>query len=240
MPDTPASSVTTVEVATPTGPLAAALAVPGGAGPWPGVVVVHDAFGLSDDIRRNTRRFADNGYLAIAPDLFSRGRYSRCVRSVIRAMAQRSGEAVDDLEAARAVLAGRPDCTGKVGVAGFCMGGGFALVMATKGFDASAPFYPSIMRDYGFLDEGSCPVVASFGRKDPMNIGNGRRLRERLESNNIPHDVKVYPGVGHAFANEHSAQPILRIVGFAHDAEVADDAYRRVFAFFGTHLAADR
>jgi carboxymethylenebutenolidase len=232
------SNVTTIEVATPTGPISAALAVPGGTGPWPGVVVVHDAFGLSDDIRRNTSRFADNGFLGVAPDLFSRGNYVRCVRTVLRSMAAREGEAIDDLHAARSVLADRQDCTGAVGVAGFCMGGGFALVMGTKGFDASAPFYPSTMRDYGFLDKGSCPVVASFGRKDPLNIGNGPRLRRVLERNEIPHDVEVYPGVGHSFANVLPAQPILRIVGFGHDAAVTDDAYRRVFEFFGTHLGA--
>lgn len=234
------SSVTTVEVATATGSIPATLAVPTGQGVWPGVVVVHDGFGLSDDIRRNAQRFADNGYLAIAPDLFSRGGYVRCVRTVLRAMAERSGEAVDDLHAARAVLADRPDCTGKIGIAGFCMGGGFALVMGTKGFDVSAPFYPSIMRDYGFLDEGSCPVVASFGRRDLLNIGNGPRLREALERNNIPNDVKVYPGIGHSFANELSAQPLMRIAGFGHDADATDDAYRRVFAFFGEHLAVGR
>ncbi|AFM18823.1 dienelactone hydrolase-like enzyme [Mycolicibacterium chubuense NBB4] len=228
-----------VDVATPTGPIRAALAVPAGAGPWPGVVVVHDAFGLSDDIRRNTRRFADNGYLAIAPDLFSRG-YVRCVRSVMRSMAQRSGQAVDDLTAARSVLADRSDCTGKVGIAGFCMGGGFALVMGTMGFDASAPFYPSLMRDYGFLCDGSCPVVASYGRKDPLNLGNGPRLRKSLDDNGTPNDVKVYPGAGHSFANEHSGQPVLRIAGFGYDADATDDAYRRVFDFFGTHLVAGR
>ncbi len=89
--------VTGVEVTTGTGPIPAALAVPAGTGPWPGVVVVHDAFGLTADIRRNTARFADNGYLALAPDLFSRGRYVKCVRTVLRQLAQRSGQAVEDL-----------------------------------------------------------------------------------------------------------------------------------------------
>jgi carboxymethylenebutenolidase len=229
--------MTDVEVPTPAGPIPAALAVPVGQGPWPGVVVVHDAFGLTADIRRNTARFADHGFLALAPDLYSRGSYVRCVRTVLRALAQRRGQAVDDLQAARALLAERQDCTGKVGIAGFCMGGGFALVMGTQGFDVSAPFYPSIMRDYGFLDAGTCPVVASYGRKDVLNIGNGPRLENVLQRNDVPHDVKVYPDVGHSWANELPGQPFLRIVGFGHDADTTDDAYRRVFAFFDTHLA---
>lgn len=230
------SVVTNTEIRTATGAVSATLAVPERNGPWPGVVVVHDALGLSEDIRRNTRRFADNGILAVAPDLFSRGTYMRCVRTVLRSMAQRTGEAVDDLLAARGVLADRQDCTGKIGIAGFCMGGGFALVMGTKGFDAAAPFYPSIVRDFGFLGDGSCPVVASYGKKDLLNIGNGPRLRQALDRNNIPNDVKVYPSVGHSFANELAAQPFLRIIGFGHDSDVTDDAYRRIFAFFGTHL----
>ena len=234
------SSLITTEVSTPTGPISAALAVPSEGGPWPGVVVIHDAFGLSEDIRRNTARFADNGFLALAPDLFSRGSYVRCVRAVMRALARRTGEAVDDLDAARAMLAQRPDCTGRIGVAGFCMGGGFALVMGTKGFDASAPFYPSLMRDYGFLTSGTCPVVASYGRRDILNIGTAPRLKETLDRAGVDNDVKVYPEVGHSFANELAAQPLLRIVGFGHDAAVTDDAYRRVFDFFGAHLAADR
>ena len=155
--------MTDVEVPTPAGSIPAALAVPAGQGPWPGVVVVHDAFGLTADIRRNAARFAERGFLALAPDLYSRGGAVRCVRTVLRALAQRRGQAVDDLQAARALLAERQDCTGRVGIAGFCMGGGFALVMGTQGFDVSAPFYPSIMRDYGFLDVGTCPVVASYG-----------------------------------------------------------------------------
>ena len=151
-----------------------------------------------------------------------------------------TGAVVDDLDAARAMLAERADCTGRIGVAGFCMGGGFALVMGTKGFDASAPFYPSPMREYGFLTAGTCPVVASYGRRDILNIGTAPRLKETLDRAGVDNDVKVYPEVGHSFANELAAQPLLRIVGFGHDAAVTDDAYRRVFDFFGAHLAADR
>jgi carboxymethylenebutenolidase len=224
-----------IELQTPAGPIDAYLAVPEGEGPFPGVVVVHDALGLSADIRNNTQRFADNGYLAVAPDLYSRGGV-RCVTAVMRSMSKRSGPAVDDLLAARQLLLDREDCTGKVGIAGFCMGGGFALVMGPKGFDASAPFYPSLMSPYGPVVQGSCPVVASFGARDVVNPGRGPRLKKALDAQGIANDVKVYSGVGHSFANEMPGQPFLRIVGFGHDAPTTDDAYRRVFDFFGTHL----
>ena len=226
-----------VSVPTPAGPCPAELAVPEGSGPWPGVVVVHDALGLSDDIRSNARRFADNGFLALAPDLYARGGV-RCVVSTLLAAQRREGQAIDDLLASRDALRAREDCTGSVGIAGFCMGGGFALVMGSKGFDASAPFYPSSFGAYGPKVQDSCPVVASLGRRDVLNIGSGEKLRKALDEQGIPNDVKTYPGAGHSFANELPGQPFLRIVGFGYDAAVTEDAYRRVFEFFGTHLGA--
>jgi carboxymethylenebutenolidase len=229
------TQISRVRVEAPAGPIDADLAVPDGAGPWPGVVVVHDALGLTEDNRTNLRRFADNGFLAIAPGLYSRGGV-RCVAKAMLAVQRREGEAVDDIRAARDVLTARKDCTGAVGVAGFCMGGGFALVMASKGFGASAPFYPSAAASYDSLVEGACPVVASFGRRDPINPGSGRRLERALNRHGIPNDVVTYPGVGHSFANELPGQRLVRIGGFGYDADVTDDAYRRVFAFFGEHL----
>jgi len=224
-----------ITVPTPDGPLPADLAVPEGTGPWPGVVVVHDALGLSDDIRHNLQRFADNGFLGLAPNLYARGGV-RCVVSTLRAVQRRSGQAIDDLSSARQFLADRDDCTGAVGIAGFCMGGGFALIMGSKGFAASAPFYPSIPPRYDSLLEGSCPVVASMGRRDVLNRGNGPKLKAALDAKGIPNDVKTYPSVGHSFANELPAQPVLRVVGFGYDEAVTEDAYRRVFAFFDEHL----
>ncbi len=232
------SSLSRISVPTSDGPIRADLAMPDGAGPWPGVVVVHDALGLSDDIADNARRFADNGFLALAPDLYSRGGV-RCVVSTMLSIQRRTGRAVDDLLAVRDLLKGRADCTGTVGVAGFCLGGGFALIMASKGFGASAPFYPSIAPTYGSLVEGACPVVASFGSRDVLNIGSGPRLEKALNKRNIPNDVKTYDGVGHSFANELPGQPILRIAGFGYDAGVTEDAYRRVFAFFREHLVTE-
>ncbi|MQA15496.1 MAG: dienelactone hydrolase family protein [Pseudonocardiaceae bacterium] len=223
-------------------PIPAYLAVPAepvsGAGPWPGVVVVHDAFGLSDDIRSITERFATAGYLALAPDLYGRGGALRCVRAVFTAMRAGSGQAVDDLQAARRLLLDRTDCTGTVGIAGFCMGGGFALVMAPRGYDASAPYYGEMPADEGVLD-GACPVVASFGRRDPALRGAADRLRGALDSRGVPHDVKEYPDAGHSFANRlpfGPPAPLRRIVGLGYHHESSEDAWRRVFAFFGEHL----
>ncbi len=225
-----------VDLVTPHATLNAALEVPAGEGPWPGVVVVHDAAGLSRDIRNITRRVADAGFLAMAPNLYAGGGPVYCVKTLMREVLARRGPAVDDLLAARDALLDRDDCNGRVGIVGFCLGGGFALALSPMGFAASAPFYPSVLPMYDKLTEGACPIVASFGARDPANIGSGRRLRHHLERKGIPHDIKIYPGVGHSFANEQPGQPVLRVTGFGYDEAATNDAFGRVFAFFDEHL----
>src|SRR3954469_21307234 len=126
MPDT--------TLATPSGEVGAYLAVPSGDPPWPGVVVIHEAFGLNADIRAHADRFAARGYVALAPDLFSfRRPKAMWVPGAFRALNKRSGPAFDAIEAARTALAERSDAPGRVGVVGFCMGGGFALLAAPRG-----------------------------------------------------------------------------------------------------------
>lgn len=223
----------------PGGPIGAVLEVPAGAGPWPGVVVVHDALGLSRDIRGIARRIADRGYLTLAPDLYSRGGMVRCVTRTFRELIRRHGRSIDDLNAAREMLLARPDCDGAVAVVGFCMGGGFALVMAPKGFDAAAPFYGPLPRHLDEALGGACPIVASFGARDPILRAAGPKLTAALERLDVPHDVATYPGVGHSFANQFpvgSAAPLLRVVGMGYGAEQSEDAWRRVFAFLDAHL----
>lgn len=225
------------QVQTPQGDIRAALEVPDGSGPWPGVVVLHDALGLGDDIRGIARRVADAGYLAIAPDLYSRGGAVRCTRTVFGDLIRRRGRTVDDILAARDHLAARPDCTGTIAVAGFCLGGGFALLVSPQGFGAAAPFYPSLPGSFEKVLDDACPIVASFGKRDPINIGGEQKLRKGLDARGIEHDVKTYDGVGHSFANRMPAQPLVRVAGFGYDDDATEDAWQRVFAFFGTHLS---
>ena len=102
--------------------LGAYLALPRGTGPWPGVVVIQDAMGLSDDIREQADRLAAAGYLALAPDLYS-GRGVRCVIATLQASRSGEGQAYAEIDAARGWLAAHEDCTGRMGIIGFCMGG---------------------------------------------------------------------------------------------------------------------
>ncbi|HWE89253.1 MAG TPA: dienelactone hydrolase family protein [Pseudonocardiaceae bacterium] len=210
-----------------------------GEGPWPGVVIVHDIAGLGDDSRSIAERFATAGYLAVVPDLFGHGGFVRCVRAVMGSLRSGQGQAFQDIDAARALLAARPDCTGKIGVVGFCMGGGFALLTAAgHGFDVSAPYYGDVPRDEAALDD-ACPIVASYGAKDRRLAGSAAKLEKRLTERGIPHDVKEYPDAAHSFANRLSLGPfgpILRVAGMGYHHESSEDAWRRVFAFFAEHL----
>jgi carboxymethylenebutenolidase len=157
---------------------------------------------------------------------------------VFRELLTQRGRALDDILAARDHVQSMPECTGSVGVVGFCMGGQFALVMAPKGFGASAPFYGTpLPRHLKETLDGACPIVASFGRRDPLGIGAPARLRKVVDDKAITADVKVYPDAGHSFANKLPGQPLLRITGFGYNDAATEDAYRRVFAFFTEHLA---
>src|ERR1700722_15632701 len=91
---------------------------PASPGPWPAVVVIHEAFGLNDDIRGKADEFAARGYLALAPDLFAGKSWIRCVRGPFRQLQAGRGPAFTALDAARSFLSARDDCTGKTGVIG--------------------------------------------------------------------------------------------------------------------------
>jgi carboxymethylenebutenolidase len=223
--------------------LRAYLAVPGGAGPWPGVVVIQDALGLGDDIREQADRLAAAGYLGFAPNLYS-GRGLRCVLATLQASRSGRGAAYDDIEAARRWLDQREDCTGRVGIIGFCMGGGFALLSAPRSeFAAASVNYGEVPEDAVQRLQGACPIVASYGRRDVTLRGRAERLEQALSELGIPHDVKEYQEAGHSFLNRINAGPILgslvHLAHFDYHHSSAEDAWRRILTFFDEHLRAD-
>jgi carboxymethylenebutenolidase len=220
--------------------LRAYLAVPRGAGPWPGVVVVQDALGLSDDIREQADRLAAAGYLAFAPDLYS-GRGIRCVLATLQASRSGRGEAYGDIEAARLWLEERDDCTGRIGIIGFCMGGGFAVLSAPQfDFAAASVNYGEVPKDAVERLRGACPIVASYGRRDVTLRGRAARLEQALSELGVPHDVKEYEEAGHSFLNRIDAGPILgsvvHLARFDHHHPSAEDAWGRILTFFDEHL----
>lgn len=225
----------------------AVIASPRTEGRRPALIVIHEVFGLNDDMRNKAQRLADLGYVALAPDLFStRGPMPLCIVRTMRGLRGGEGPVFQDLDACRQWLADRPEVDpARIGVIGFCLGGGMALLFAARGdLGAAAVFYGAVPRKQDTLEE-VCPVLGSFGGRDRVFGKGGRRLERNLSALGKPHDVKTYPEAGHSFMSDHqgllakanSWGPMK--VGYAPDA--AEDSWRRIEAFFGEHLgkAAD-
>src|ERR1700738_2775310 len=192
------ADVTTIEIDTPAGPIDGLLDIPQAKGPWPGVVVVHDAIGYGPDKQSVNSHIAAAGYIALTPNMFARGGWGRCVTKVMRDVLTKRGRSLDDVLAARDHLKALPECTGRVGIAGFCMGGQFALGMSPKGFGASAPFYGApLPRQLSETLDGACPIVASFGARDPIGAGAPKKLQRVLDEKGVINDIKAYPKAGH-------------------------------------------
>ena len=217
------------------------IGVPVGKGPWPAVVMVHEVFGIDEAMRSQIERLTSAGYVVLMPDLFSRGGIRKCLTATFKALSSGEGQAFLDVEATKALLLARPDTTDKVGVIGFCMGGGFALLLASRGYQASAVNYGMLPKDLDAVLSGACPIVGSFGAKDKQLTGATIKLETILKNKGIPHDIKEYPEAGHAFMNPSQAGgpffgTLLRITGAKPNPEAATDAWNRIEEFFALHL----
>ena len=210
----------------------------------PGVIVIHEIFGLNADIRRLTGRVADLGYVALAPDLYDGpGMRAICIARTLLAMRRGSGQAFEDLDAARAFLQKQPKVdASKIGVIGFCLGGGFALIYAVRApLGAAAVFYGDVPKTSDAL-RGVCPVVAGYGGLDRIYAPQGKRLDELLGELGADHDVKLYPDAGHSFMSQHEG--VMATIGawgpmkVAYNRDAAEDSWKRVETFFARHLLA--
>ena len=119
------------------------------------------------------------------------------------------------------------------------MGGGFALMCAPRdGYSAAAVNYGVVPADAGDALAGSCPVVGSYGGRDAMGVSHPERLEAALTALGVPHEVKVYPEAGHGFmARPAALAPLTALARLQYDKASAEDAWQRIFAFFGTYLA---
>lgn len=218
-------------------------------GPWPGLIVIHEAGGLGDHIKDVVRRFANVGYLALGVDLYTREGGpppADDLQAILtRLFSMPDKRILADLTGAADLLRNRPDCSGKVGCIGFCMGGRLTLLFACASdrLDAAVDCWG------GFIDmattqerctrqrptppleiarELRCPLMAAIGAEDSNpSPAIGERLRETLER--TPHQtcVDIYEGAGHAFFADY--RPTYR-------PGPAAELWRRVLVFLSDHL----
>ena len=206
------------------------LALPDGAGPFPGVVVVHEASGLNDNIRDICGRFASEGYAALGVDLFAgRNRVACMARMFAGAMAGNLDYyGVPALKAALGRLAGHPQVdAARIGAIGFCLGGSIVLTWACTDdrLAAIAPFYGAAPKPREAIRR-LCPVVGSWPGKDYTTKAAGL-LENELTAAGIPHDLKVYPGAKHSFFNDRWR---------TYEPAAAANSWQRVLAFFADHV----
>ena len=206
------------------------LAQPAGDGPFPGLVIVHEIYGLNDNIRQVARRFAGQGYATLAVDLFAGRNRALCMVRIFTALLARplDNGSQNELKAALSYLAGLPDVdANRLGAVGFCMGGSFAVAWACSDerLKVIAPFYAMNPRPLAAVAR-SCPVVGSYPDPD-FTTKPGRALDAALTRYAIPHDIKIYSGAQHSFFND---------LGERYNAEAAQDAWARMLAFFGERL----
>ncbi len=213
-------------------------------GPHPGVVMIHDVWGLSDHTRDLAGRLAAEGFAVLAVDLYRRkGSFEiRDPGAWIRGLSD--AVVLADVQGAADFLAQGPASGRGVGVTGFCMGGMYAFLAACgcEGLAAAVPFY-GMLSFAGPLLEGKqgrapleavgdlrCPLLAFFGEEDAyIPLAEVERLEERLQGVQMASEVVVYPGAGHAFMNDTRPD--------AHRPEVAVDAWGRCVAFLRERLA---
>ena len=225
-------------------PINAYFSRPVTAGRYPGVIVIMEAFGLVDHIKDVARRFAEQGYLALAPDMYTRegSPDPNTLDSVLQTMfSVPDAQAVADLEGAITYLKRLPDSNGKVGAIGFCSGGRHTLILACKSTNLDAAVDSAggfIIQDQhtpqrpvspiAMIPTLSCPLLALFGEEDPNpSPAHAARLQEELEKHGKTYELRMYRHAGHAFFADY--RPSYR-------AAAAQDMWHRVFVFYEKYL----
>lgn len=208
-----------------------------------GILLLHEILGFDNvNIRTIAGHFVANGYNVLIPNLMQRSKLKFiCILELMSQLKHGNGRVFSDIEAAQKWLSQRPEVNPeKIGVAGFCMGGGFAILHAAKQqVKVAANFYGEVPKSHSDL-KGVCPVVGGFGARDMMFGKKGEVLQSHLTALDIEHDIKTYPKAGHAFMSERRvmvdklfAFPPLRV---GYDKIAADDSWERILKFFAKHL----
>ena len=209
------------------------LVTPEGKGPFPGVVVIHEWWGLDNWVKDQARALAREGYAALAVDLY-RGKVTDKQEEAHQLMSgMPQDRAMRDLKAAVGYLKSRKDVRGdRIGSIGWCMGGKFSLLLASEepSLAAAVAYYGAPPTDAATIARIKAPVLGNFGGEDkgpsPEQV---RAFEAAMKKEGKTVDVKIYPGAGHAFANVNNPWKGYR-------PEAAKDAWSRTLAFFARHL----
>jgi carboxymethylenebutenolidase len=208
------------------------LAIPD-SGRGPGVIVIQEWWGLNDQIKRTADRFAQEGFVALAPDFFHGKTADEPDEAGKLMMALNADQAARDARgAARYLQTHKANSSQKVGVIGFCMGGQLALLAGTVAPDEIGAvvdmygIHPNVQPEFSRM---KAPVLALFAEKDGFVDEAARNnLAQELRAAGVQLEMHTYPNVDHAFMNEERAD--------VHHPETAEDAWRRVGTFFRQHL----
>ncbi len=203
--------------------------------PLPAVIVIHEWWGLNDNIRAVAERLAGEGYIVLAIDLFA-GETADTpdqAKRQMQAVVENPEPAYENIRQAYDFVnttAGAP----RIGSLGWCFGGGWSLntaMLLPDELDAAVIYYGQVTEDEGRLHDIGAPILGLFGGKDRgIPVESVKRFESALERLRKKYEIHIYPDAKHAFANP---------TGRAYDKEAADDAWKRTLEFLGTHLGTD-
>ncbi len=205
------------------------VARPTGVEKAPAIIVVQEWWGLTPHIEDIAQRYAREGFIAVAPDLYD-GVTTKDPKEAANLMgALKTEKGLAYLQTVLTQLRSMDDVT-SVGVTGFCMGGTYALLLPCHAkLEASAPFYGDVPEDTAIIGKLSCPVLFIGGEKDQwINVDKMNRLDSALKQHSKEGEVRVYKGADHAFFNDTRPE--------VYNKNDAEDAWKRVIVFFNKHL----
>jgi carboxymethylenebutenolidase len=200
------------------------------------VIVIHENRGLNDHIKDVARRFAKDGFAAVAVDLMSRlggtDKYKTGEEVIDAIKGVTQDMAVEDLTSAVAYIKKQNFVSGRIGVVGYCWGGGQSLNFATKCKDLNAAvvYYGRNPNPLDQVKNIPCPVLGNYGEDDPNIMPGVEPLKAELTNHGKTFDIKVYPGAKHAFNNNTNAD--------RYHPDAAKDAWSRTVNFYKKNLAA--
>jgi carboxymethylenebutenolidase len=200
-------------------------------GPLPGLLVIHEWWGLNDNVRAMTRRLAGEGYQALALDLYE-GKVAgkpEEAEALMEDSLTRIMRLMDNIRQGYTYL-GENLAAPKVGVIGWCYGGGWSLETALNvpGLDAAVMYYGRIVLDEAELKDLASPLLGLFGEKDAsLPLETVKAFEAKLKQLGKDATIVIYPGADHAFANAS---------GGNYKADAAEDAWKRTTEHFARHL----